>query len=152
MTKVVLALQRLTGEHTISSSGAGEKKQSPQKLFPLEKTGLKLNRKVIRDGHRMQRDKGWARRCVGSSSLTSGRNRKREKARTPEVMPSQGKFLEVSLPEAAQPDTLKNVNGEKWGDRVAHRPHNQEENWAARGWRTLGAVPARKSFLGPLME
>lgn len=78
-----LALQRLTGEHTASSSGAGEKKQSPQKLFPLEKTGLELNRKVIRDGHRMQRDKGWARRSVGSSSLTSERNRRREKAKDP---------------------------------------------------------------------
>lgn len=62
--------------------------------------------------------------------------------------------MEVSLPEAAQPSTLKNIKKreEKWGDRVAHRPHNQEENWAARGWRTLGAVPARKSFLGTLME
>lgn len=55
-----LALQRFTGEHTVSSSGAGEKKQSPQQLFPLEKTGLELNSKEIRDGHRMQRDKGWA--------------------------------------------------------------------------------------------
>lgn len=51
MRKVFLALQRLTGEHTASSSGAGEKKQSPQQLFPLEKTGLELNNKEIRDGH-----------------------------------------------------------------------------------------------------
>lgn len=110
-------------EHTDSSLGAQERGEpvSQKIVFMLEKTGLEVDSKEIGDAH------GRARGNMGCSSLTHGKCTEKAKNPRKDLLTRTVPYLEMLLPETAQPDTMKNFSREKLNGASSGSGHMAQE-------------------------